>query len=195
MLGDLSLIGRPIRGRIVAVRSGHALNHRLSRALLDLSTAGAKPQTPARPAMDIRSILRLLPHRFPMMLVDRVLEIEEDRRAVGIKNVTMNEPFFQGHYPERPIMPGVLIVEAMCQLSGLMLSHKLERTGKIAMLLSLDKVKLRKAVVPGDQMVMETQTIRASSRLGEVQCHAYVSGELVAEAQVKFLMVDAEHDH
>jgi 3-hydroxymyristoyl/3-hydroxydecanoyl-(acyl carrier protein) dehydratase len=109
-----------------------------------------------------------------------------------VKNVSINEPFFQGHYPGSPIMPGVLIVEAMCQLAGLMLSHKLERTGKVAVLLSLDKVKLRKAVTPGDQLVMETETVKSTNRSGEVQARSYVSGELVAEALVKFLMVDAE---
>jgi beta-hydroxyacyl-ACP dehydratase FabZ len=142
--------------------------------------------------MEIRSIMRLLPHRSPMILIDRVIEIEGDIRAVGVKNVTINEPFFQGHYPGTPIMPGVLIVEAMCQLAGLMLSHKLERTGKIAVLLSMDRVRLRRPVTPGDQLVIETEAIKAGSRYGDVQCRAYVSGVLVAEARVKFMMVDAE---
>jgi beta-hydroxyacyl-ACP dehydratase FabZ len=142
--------------------------------------------------MEIRSIMRLLPHRYPMILIDRVIEIEGDIRAVGVKNVTINEPFFQGHYPGTPIMPGVLIVEAMCQLAGLMLSHKLERTGKIAVLLSMDRVRLRRPVTPGDQLVIETEAIKAGSRYGDVQCRAYVSGVLVAEARVKFMMVDAE---
>ena len=192
LLGDLSLAGVALRGRVVAVRSGHALNHRMARALRDLSARDVQAREKSKPAMDVRAIMRLLPHRYPMILVDRVLEIEADRRAVGVKNVSINEPFFQGHYPGSPIMPGVLIVEAMCQLAGLMLSHKLERTGKIAVLLSMDKVKLRKAVTPGDQLVMETESLKSSSRSGEVQARSYVSGELVAEAQIKFLMVDAE---
>ncbi|MBL0922319.1 MAG: 3-hydroxyacyl-ACP dehydratase FabZ [Phycisphaerales bacterium] len=198
LLGDLALAGRPIQGRIIASRSGHALNQRLARALVEqarrrerfarrLGDVGAQPA-----AMDIKDVLRLLPHRYPMVLVDRVLEIDGDRRAVGIKNVTVNEPFFQGHYPGSPIMPGVLIVEAMSQLAGLMLSQKLERTGKIAVLLSMDRVKLRKPVHPGDQLVMETETIKASERFGDVQCKARVDGRLVAEARVKFMMVDAE---
>ena len=127
-----------------------------------------------------------------MVLVDRVIELDGDRRAVGIKNVTINEPFFQGHYPSEPIMPGVLIVEAMSQLAGLMLSQKLERTGKIAVLLSMDRVKLRRPVVPGDQLVMETESVKASERFGDVQCVARVDGRTVAEARVKFMMVDAE---
>ena len=194
LIGDLSLTGRPIQGRILAVRSGHSLNQALAKKLLDLEArqnARGSTITP-EPAMDINRIMSLLPHRYPMILVDRVLEMEEDQRAVGVKNVTINEPFFQGHYPVRPIMPGVLIVEAMCQLAGLMLSQKLERTGKIAMLLSLEGVKLRKPVTPGDQLVLEAEVLKANSRFGETQCYAFVAGELAAEARVKFLMVDAE---
>jgi UDP-3-O-[3-hydroxymyristoyl] N-acetylglucosamine deacetylase/3-hydroxyacyl-[acyl-carrier-protein] dehydratase len=194
LLGDIALVGRPILGRVVAMRSGHALNHRLARELLECERAmqqraGGIAQPPA---MDIRTIMGLLPHRYPMILVDRVIELEGDARAVGIKNVTINEPFFQGHYPNVPIMPGVLIIEAMCQLAGLMLSQRLERTGKIAVLLSLDQVKLRKSVVPGDQLVMETEALRTSSRFGDVQARAFVGGDLAAEARVKFMMVDAE---
>ncbi len=192
LLGDISLVGRPIHGRIVAFRSGHALNHQLARAILGMDSRTTGPLAEGAPAMEIRSIMRLLPHRYPMILIDRVIEIEADRRAVGVKNVSINEPFFQGHYPGTPIMPGVLIVEAMCQLAGLMLSHKLERTGKIAVLLSMDDVRLRKAVTPGDQLVIETEAVKAGSRYGDAQCRAFVAGTLVAEARVKFLMVDAE---
>ncbi len=195
LVGDIALTGRPLRGRVVATRSGHSLNHRMARELVKLGNAQDSPDGGAlAPAMDTRRILRLLPHRYPMVLVDRVVSMDGDLKAVGIKNVTMNEPFFQGHYPESPIMPGVLIVEAMSQLAGLMLSQKLERTGKIAVLLGLENVKLRKPVTPGDQLVMETQAIRATSRFGEVDCRAFVGGKLVAEAQVKFMMVDAEQD-
>lgn len=195
LIGDLALVGRPINARILASKSGHSLNQRLARELVELGRRGEESDEhlPA-PAMDIRQIMRLLPHRYPMVLVDRVLEMEGDRRAVGVKNVSMNEPFFQGHYPGIPIMPGVLIVEAMSQLSGLMLSQKLDRTGKVAVLLSLDKVKLRRPVVPGDQLVIEAEAIRASSRFGDVQCRSYVAGKLVAEARVRFMMVDAEQD-
>ncbi len=196
LIGDLALVGRPVCAKVVARKSGHSLNHRLARAIVESARAPglAEVSSAAAPAMNIRQIMRLLPHRFPMVMVDRVLEMEGDRRAVGVKNVTINEPFFQGHYPGTPIMPGVLIVEAMSQLAGLMLSQKLERTGKVAVLLSLDKVKLRRPVVPGDQLVMETETIRASSRFGEVQCRAFVGGQCAAEAQIKFMMIDAEQE-
>ena len=158
-----------------------------------MASAGAPNGTSVgAPAMDIRAIMRFLPHRYPMILVDRVLEMDADRRAVGVKNVSINEPFFQGHYPTTPIMPGVLIIEAMSQLAGLMLSRKLERTGKIAVLLTLDEVKLRRPVVPGDQLVMEAESLRSTTRMGDVQCRAFVAGELAAEARIKFMMVDAE---
>src|SRR5690606_28612812 len=138
LVGDLYLLGRPIQGRIVAYRSGHELNHRLVARLLEQMRAQELVDlTGRRTVMDIRPIMKLLRHRYPMLLVDRVVEMEGDRRAVGVKNVTINEPFFQGHYPGTPIMPGVLVVEAMAQLSGLLLSRVLEHKGKIAMLLAL----------------------------------------------------------
>ena len=142
--------------------------------------------------MDIKRILRLMPHRYPMVLIDRVVEMDGDKRAVGIKNVTINEPFFQGHYPGTPVMPGVLIVEAMAQLSGILLSRKLEHTGKIPMLLSLDKVKLRRPAVPGDQLIIESENIRVKARTGHVKCRAYVGEQMAAEAIIKFMLVDTD---
>jgi UDP-3-O-[3-hydroxymyristoyl] N-acetylglucosamine deacetylase/3-hydroxyacyl-[acyl-carrier-protein] dehydratase len=195
MVGDLALVGRPLVGRFVAVRSGHALNHRLARELVTrFKPAGDEARTvsPVEPALDIQSILGILPHRYPMVLVDRVLEIEHGRRAVGVKNVTFNEQFFQGHYPNAPIMPGVLVIEAMCQLAGLMLHQSIEHKDRIALLLSLDNVRWRKPVTPGDQLILEAESLRCTSRLGEVQCRALVGGELVAEALAKFMVVDAK---
>ncbi len=191
LIGDLYLLGCPIRGRIVAYKSGHTLNHALVRRLrsmLEAQRTGALSKT--APVMDIRTIAKILPHRYPMLLVDRVIEMDGDRRAVGIKNVTFNEPFFQGHYPGQPVMPGVLIVEAMAQLSGLLLAHKLEHTGKIALLMSLDKVKVRRPVVPGDQLVLEAENIRVKARTGHVRSSARVGDQLAAEAIIKFMIVD-----
>jgi beta-hydroxyacyl-ACP dehydratase FabZ len=143
--------------------------------------------------MDIRAIQRILPHRYPMLLVDRVVEITPDEtRAVGIKNVTFNDVYMQGHYPGQPIMPGVLIVEAMAQLGGILLSQKLEHTGKLAVLLSMNKVKMRNPVVPGDQLLLEATAVRVKSRTGHVRCKAFVHDKLAAEADIKFMLVDAE---
>jgi UDP-3-O-[3-hydroxymyristoyl] N-acetylglucosamine deacetylase / 3-hydroxyacyl-[acyl-carrier-protein] dehydratase len=193
LLGDLYLLGCPIRGKIVAHKSGHSLNHVLVRRLTQMFRTQHRSRLAlGEPVMDVRHILRVMPHRYPMLLVDRVIEMDGDRRAVGIKNVTMNEPFFEGHYPGMPMMPGVLIVEALAQLSGLLLSQKLEHTGKIPVLLSLDKVKLRRPVVPGDQLILESVNIRVKARTGHVRCRAYVGDQVAAEAEIKFMLVDNE---
>jgi len=187
------LLGMHISGRIYARKSGHNLNHELIRKLREQRSAGQlHERLSGTPKLDIRAVQRSLPHRYPMLLIDRVVEIEGDRRAVGIKNVTVNEPFFQGHYPRQPIMPGVLIIEAMAQLGGLLLSQKLEHTGRVAMLLSLNNVKFRRPVTPGDQIVMEALSKRVKARTGEVFCRARVQGELAAEAEIRFMLVDAD---
>jgi UDP-3-O-[3-hydroxymyristoyl] N-acetylglucosamine deacetylase/3-hydroxyacyl-[acyl-carrier-protein] dehydratase len=193
VLGDLSLVGRPLQARIVAGRSGHALNRRLAMRLREqIRAAEHADLLSTTSVMDARSILRLMPHRYPMLLVDRVIEIDGDRRAVGIKNVTINEPFFEGHYPGTPIMPGVLLVEALAQMGGLLLSRKLEHTGKIAVLLSLDKVKLRKPVTPGDQVVLEVEALRGTTRTGSVRARALVADRVAAEARIRFMLVDPD---
>jgi len=211
LVGDLALLGRPVAGRIYAHRSGHALNHELARSLARLAEPSAARLSPPRdseprryramlhergepPAMDARAIQRILPHRYPMLLVDRVLAFEEDRKAIGLKNVSMGDLFFQGHYPKRPIFPGVLIVEAMGQLGGILLSRKLEHTGKIAILLSMNRVKMRHQVVPGDQLLLVAEAVRVKSRTGQVRCRSFVGDRLAAEAEIKFMLADAEEE-
>lgn len=193
LVGDLMLMGGMVCGRIYARRSGHNLNHELVRRLREIYAARELVAELNKPSkFDIRSIQRILPHRYPMLLVDRVIELDGDRFARGIKNVSINEPFFEGHYPRQPIMPGVLIIEALAQLSGVLLSQKLEHTGKVAVLLSLDKVKFRRPVVPGDQLVLEATTQRVKARTGQTMCVARVAGEPVAEAVIRFMLVDAD---
>ncbi|HEY1629282.1 MAG TPA: 3-hydroxyacyl-ACP dehydratase FabZ, partial [Tepidisphaeraceae bacterium] len=195
LIGDLYLIGRPIFGRLVAHKSGHQLNHLMAKRLLEEQESEGRQMLVSlnrEAALDIRRIQRILPHRYPMLLVDRVLEIQGDQRAVGIKNVTFNDVFFQGHYPGTPIMPGVLIVEALAQLGGILLSQKLEHTGKLAVLLSMDRVKMRHAVVPGDQLILEAVAVRVKSRTGHIRCKAFVHDKMAAEADIKFMLVDAE---
>lgn len=193
LIGDLMLLGRPLVGRIYARKSGHALNHELVRVLRRQYEQQRRAAILGRePVVSIHKVQRILPHRYPFLMIDRVVELEGSRRAVGIKNVTINEPFFQGHYPGDPIMPGVLIIEALAQIGGVLLSQELEHKGKVAVLLSLDKVKFRRAVRPGDQLVLEAQALRVRSSTGHVRGRALVSGELVAEAEIKFILTDAE---
>jgi UDP-3-O-[3-hydroxymyristoyl] N-acetylglucosamine deacetylase/3-hydroxyacyl-[acyl-carrier-protein] dehydratase len=140
--------------------------------------------------LDVREILRMLPHRYPFLLIDRVLEIEGYRRAVALKNVTINEPYFQGHFPVAPVMPGVLQLEAMAQLAGVLLLRKLEHTGKLAVLWSIDKVKLRGMVVPGDQLRLEVVTTSEKGQVAQVKGVGTVAGKVVCEAVLMFTLVE-----
>ena len=141
------------------------------------------------PVLEIEAIKEILPHRYPFLLVDRILELEPGKRAVGIKNVTANEPFFQGHFPQRAIMPGVLIIEAMAQVGGIMILSVEEHRGKLAYLGTVDGVKFRRPVVPGDTLEMETELLRIRGNMGRVRCAARVSGQDVAEAEIMFALV------
>jgi len=191
VIGDLALLGRPLCAHIVAHRSGHEGNRSLVEKIAD-EIHRREDQGFVRRAtgFDIKEIMRILPHRFPMLLVDRVIEVDGFKRAVGIKNVTINEAFFQGHYPETPLMPAVLTLEALAQLAGLLLLRKLEYSGKVAVFLGMDNVRFRRAVVPGDQLRLLVETLHLGRRGGKVRARATVRDTLVAEAEMKFMLTD-----
>ncbi|MEO5509636.1 MAG: UDP-3-O-acyl-N-acetylglucosamine deacetylase [Longimicrobiales bacterium] len=185
IVGDLVLVGRRIRGHVIADRPSHAGNVALARALL---ASGSKGQ---RPIVDIQRIMQHLPHRYPMLLVDRVIEFEQGKRIVGIKNVTINEPFFVGHYPGHPIMPGVLIIEAMAQVGGLLIMDQIDNIDeKVVYFMSMDNVKWRRPVTPGDQIRFEVEVVQFRRHVARMRGVGYVDGHAVAEADFMARIVD-----
>ena len=142
--------------------------------------------------VEVNEIMKRIPHRYPFLLVDRVLELEPGKRGVGIKNVTVNEPFFQGHFPGIPIMPGVLIIEAMAQLGAVIVLGMPENQGKLALFAGIDNVRFRRQVVPGDQLRLEVEITRLRGTIGKGKGRAFVDGELAVEGEIMFALVDAD---
>ena len=185
LLGDLGLLGGRPAADIVAFRPSHRGNVALARAI----ARTASPDGP--PVMGIQEIFGVLPHRYPFLLVDRIVELERGKRIVGLKNVTMNEPFFPGHFPGHPVMPGVLIVEGMAQTGGMLLLDKVDDPGnKVVYFMSIDGVKFRKPVVPGDQLRFELEMVKFRGRTCAMKGIAYVDGQPVAEAEMMAAIVD-----
>jgi 3-hydroxyacyl-[acyl-carrier-protein] dehydratase len=151
-----------------------------------------KSVTTADPStiLTITEIQKLLPHRYPFLLVDRVLEWDPGIRVVGIKNVTVNEPFFQGHFPGRPIMPGVLIVEAMAQVGGIILMQTEALKGKLSLFAGIDKARFRRQVIPGDQLLITAELLKIKGRFGKIKAVAEVEGQVAAEGELMFSLVD-----
>jgi UDP-3-O-[3-hydroxymyristoyl] N-acetylglucosamine deacetylase / 3-hydroxyacyl-[acyl-carrier-protein] dehydratase len=199
-VGDLALAGARVQARIVAIKPSHrgtvTLVRELTRAGIRKTGNGSAPlkvnKDKERGAVyGIEEIMRVLPHRYPFLLVDRILEIEEGKRIVGLKNVTINEPFFQGHFPGHPIMPGVLIVEAMAQVGGMLLMGNLEEPDtKVVYFMSLDNIKFRKPVKPGDQLIFELEIIQIRGKVCRTKGVAKVDGEIVAEAEMAAMVRD-----
>jgi UDP-3-O-[3-hydroxymyristoyl] N-acetylglucosamine deacetylase/3-hydroxyacyl-[acyl-carrier-protein] dehydratase len=196
LLGDLYLLGVPLKGHVLAARSGHAANVALAKMLRELyEKKQITTRYQKRPSgdylLDINAIIQIMPHRYPFLLVDRVLDLQPRKRVVAIKNVTMNEPFFSGHFPGHPIMPGVLIVEAMAQAGGILLLNTVDDPeGKLVYFLGIDGVRFRKPVLPGDQIRFELDMIQFRRGTCKMQGKAFVEDELVTEATLMATIVD-----
>jgi UDP-3-O-[3-hydroxymyristoyl] N-acetylglucosamine deacetylase/3-hydroxyacyl-[acyl-carrier-protein] dehydratase len=193
-LGDLMLSGRRVRARVVAFRPSHRGTVTLVREMTRVAGPGTIDRGRQRVAQGftIDEIMKVLPHRYPFLLVDRIIEVEDTKRIVGIKNVTINEPFFQGHFPGHPIMPGVLIVEAMAQTGGMLL---MEMVGepydrKVVYFMSLDNVKFRRPVRPGDQLRLELEMVQMRGAVCKMHGVARVEGEVVCEADMAAMVRD-----
>lgn len=194
LIGDVYLLRCAISGHIIAHRSGHGLNAELASRIAEAHVRERELEDvliKAPHGLEIRDIQKLLPHRYPFLLVDRVLEVEQGVRAVGLKNVSFNEEYFQGHFPGQPVMPGVLQLEALAQLSGVLLLRSSADSNRIAYILGIDDVKFRKTVVPGDQLILEAELKRFRERTAQVQVKATVDGKPVTEATIRFMIVDA----
>lgn len=206
IIGDIVLAGMPIKAHIVAVRPGHALNAELSKALRKKILEKAKGIAPRKKAavpvdtvdnsefsMDIRRVLNLLPHRYPFVMIDRVLEVPSDDELVALKNVTINEPYFQGHYPGRPVMPGVLQIEAMAQAAGILLLRRLDYgDSTIAFFMSVDKVKFRQAVEPGDALHIRAKITKIrGNKIATATAECKVGNKVVSNAELMFMLVEA----
>jgi len=184
LIGDLYLLGTIPNGHIIAIRSGHDLNVRLIQEIAKSHQRNRRIENAATiKPLGINEIKRILPHRYPFLLVDRVIELEEGEMAVGIKNVTVNEEFFQGHFPQQPIMPGMLQVEALAQLAGILISRNKKKDDSIGMFRSVEKVKFRQIVIPGDQLRLEVRIAKKRSNIARFVGQAFVDAELVAETE------------
>jgi UDP-3-O-[3-hydroxymyristoyl] N-acetylglucosamine deacetylase / 3-hydroxyacyl-[acyl-carrier-protein] dehydratase len=196
VLGDLALIGVPLKAQILAARPGHASNiefARKIRKLYEQKKLVRKYQHERKEGVvfDINAIKKILPHRYPFLLIDKIIDFNIGEKIVGVKNVTTNEPFFEGHFPGRPVMPGVLILEAMAQTGGILLLNGVENPeGKLVFFMSIDKAKFRKPVTPGDQLVFELTMVSRKSKICVMAGKAFVDGNLVAEAEMMASIIE-----
>ncbi|NIA16467.1 MAG: bifunctional UDP-3-O-[3-hydroxymyristoyl] N-acetylglucosamine deacetylase/3-hydroxyacyl-ACP dehydratase [Nitrospiraceae bacterium] len=197
LLGDMYLLGRRIKGHVIGVKSGHAKNVMFTKQIKSAYLNGHAPAelvssvAPAAPALDVNRIMRILPHRFPFLLVDRILTSVPHKSAVGFKNVTVNEPFFQGHWPSAPVMPNVLVIEVMAQVSSVLVitdapDGDKEAAERVAYLTGVDRAKFRRHVVPGDQIMVEAEMLEARGSTSRIRAVAKIDGKVAAEAELTF---------
>ena len=204
VVGDLFLLGKPIKAHIIAVRPGHALNSELTKKLherMDELGKGVAQKAPKKSPviieteteLDIRRVLETLPHRYPMLMIDRVREFRGDDELTAIKNCTINEEYFQGHYPGQPIMPGVLQIEAMAQAAGILMLRVTQNEGMTAVFMSIDKVKFRNKVIPGDQIKIDVKLVKIMrGKIGTAVATCKVGDKIASSGELKFMLVDKE---
>ena len=192
LLGDLSVVGQPIKGHIISHKSGHVSNGKFARMLAEAASRQDSTFVGGSPMeWNIRDIMRIMPHRYPFLLVDKLLEIVDGKRVTGVKNVTINEPFFQGHFPDHPIFPAVLILEAMAQTGGILLLSTVDNpAGKLVYFIGIDGAKFRRPVLPGDQVRFELTMLRLRKSGCKMRGEAFVEGQLVAEAELMAQVVE-----
>lgn len=195
LLGDLLLIGVPFKGHVLAARSGHKANVELARRMRQLyqkkKIASKYANKKGGAFLDIESILKIMPHRYPMLLIDRILDLVPDKSVVAIKNVTINEPFFAGHFPGHPIMPGVLILEAMAQAGGVLLLNAIDNPqSKVVYFMSIDNAKFRKPVTPGDQLRFELEMHAFRRNTCKMSGKTFIGEDLVASADFMAMVID-----
>ncbi|MEY2607006.1 MAG: hypothetical protein QOH31_4846 [Verrucomicrobiota bacterium] len=193
IIGDLFLAGCRIRGHVIAVKPGHAANSELTKAISKRYAqmlAMVPPQVIPRGSavMNVTDVQAVLPHRFPFLMIDRILAFEGENKIVGMKSVTINEPYFQGHFPGHPVMPGVLQLEAMAQVASILMSKRTSLSG-IGYFMSADEVKFRKPVHPGDTLIIEGELLRAKATIAKASCRCLVNGEVTSEAILMFAYV------
>src|SRR4051812_28568650 len=196
IIGDLSLVGQRIRGHVVAVKPGHGANADLARALVRETARRSAISTPrtqplGEGALQADQVMEILPHRFPFLMVDRILNFEGGTKVTGVKSVSIGEPYFQGHFPGHPVMPGVLQVEAMAQVASVLLFRITESANRIGYFMSADSVKFRKPVFPGDTLFIHAEVTKTrANRLAKARCHCVVNDAVVSEAELMFTFVD-----
>src|SRR6266571_5839078 len=196
IVGDLALVGCRIRGHVIAVRPGHASNADLARSIAKEQTRRSAVAAPrvipsGDGGLDTDEVMQILPHRFPFLMVDRIISFETETKCVGVKTVTINEPFFQGHFPGHPVMPGVMQVEAMAQVASILLFKLAKTTSRIGYFMSADEVKFRKPVLPGDTIFIHAELTKSrGERLAKAKCHCVVNDAIVSEAELMFTFLD-----